>query len=395
MKRYSEFFLSLAAISILCSSCRQQSWQIDGRLDGDVNGSYVYLHYADTSRALIDSACISGNSFTLRGKSESIRSANLTLGKTYKNRNSRIAFPLFLEKGHIQVQANYDKARTSGRISDNYILSGTPSNRIFMEYMNATENFDRNDRKIFEIYGNHLMRGSNDHSRTYFEEGIRLTRQIDSLKDLRIAYTLSYLEKHHDSEAAFSLFIKILPSLNTDHIDRTLRLFPESVKQSAIGQAVVKQAESVRLSAEGATYSDHEFTLPDGESRRLSDYIGRGEYILLECWASWCGPCKRDIPHVKEVMKKYGGKGFRIIGISLDTDREAWKKAIEEYSIPWTQLSDLKGFTGSFTRTYKIRGIPTCILIDPQGKIIMRNARGAWLDRWLITQFGDPSDKNQ
>lgn len=393
MKRYFKILLCLPFISFACSSCQDRNWQIDGRLEGNVNGNYVYLHYADTSRALIDSACIVNNTFALQGKSEGIRLANLSVGKTYRKRNRRAVFPLFLEEGSIRIQADYDRARTSGRIFDHYILSGTSSNQIFIEYINESQHFDAEDREIFEIYGDYLMNKSGDHSRTYFEKGIGLTEKIDSLNDARVGYTFGYLSEHRDTEVAFYLITKILPSLTVEQIDRLTGIFPEPVRQSAIGRFVLKQTEEARLSAEGAAYTDFQLRLPNGESRHLSDYIGQGEYVLLECWASWCGPCKRDIPHVKEVVRKYGNKGFRVLGISMDTDREAWKKAIEEYSIPWVQLSNLEGFTGPLTRTYKIRGIPTCILLDPQGKILMRNARGSWLDRWLIGHFGDLFDK--
>lgn len=393
MKRHFKILFCIPVLLFIGSSCQNRNWQIDGRLEGNVNGSYVYLQYADTSRAFIDSACIVNNSFVLKGKSKETRLANLSVGKTYHKRNHRIVFPLFLEEGIIRIRADYDRARTSRGISDNYILSGTSSNQIFMEYINESQHFDAEDSKVFEIYGDHLMNKAGDHSRAFFEKGIGLTQKIDSLNKARVEYTFGYLSKHRDSEAAFYLITKILSSLTLEQIDRLTGIFSEPVRQSAIGRFVLKQTEDARLSAEGASYTDFELTLPDGESRRLSDYIGKGEYVLLECWASWCGPCKRDIPHVKEVVKRYGDKGFRVLGISMDTDRESWKKAIEEYSIPWVQLSNLEGFSGQLTRTYKIRGIPTCILIDPQGKIILRNARGSWLDRWLIEHFGDLFDK--
>lgn len=393
MKRHLIILTGLLTYLCVCSSCNKQNWQIEGRLEGNVNGNYVFLQYADTSRILIDSAFITDNSFTFKGQNQGIRLANLTIGKTYKKRNYRIALPLFLEKGQIHIQADYDRMTNSRNSFESYILSGTPSNQIFMDYINASQHFDQADSKVFELYGDHLMNKSGDHSRAYLNRGIQLTQQIDSLNEARVSYTQKYINEHRNSEAAFYLITKILASLSVEQIETLTSWFPESVKQSVIGQTVLKQTESVKLSAEGALYTDFQLSTPEQETRHLSDYIGKGEYVLLECWASWCGPCKRDIPHVKEVLAKYGPKGFRVVGISMDTDREAWKKAIAEHNIPWVQLSNLEGFNGQLTRTYKIRGIPTCILLDPQGKIIMRNARGSWLDHWLIRKFGDLFDK--
>lgn len=393
MNRYVKISFFLLTLCLGCTACQKPEWRIDGHLEGDVDGNYVFLQYADTSRTLIDSALISGKTFSLKGKSEGIRLANLSVGKAYTQPKGRIKLPVFLETGVIRLKANYDSIQSSRRIFDHYRLSGTPSNRIFAEYMENSNRFDREDRQIFAEYGNYLGNKPQDYSRAYFEKGIELTRKMDSMNRERITYTHCFLKNHRNSEAAFYLLTQVLSSLTVSQIDSMRAVFPNPVKQSPIGRVVEQEAELFRNTAEGAMYIDFPLMTPEGEKKNLSDFIGKGNYILLECWASWCGPCKKDIPHVKEVLKKYGPYGFGVLGISMDTQAEAWKKAIREHHITWPQLSNLKGFAGPLTRTYRIRGIPTCILIDPEGRIVMRNARGSWLDRWLIDRFGDLFDK--
>jgi len=371
------------------SACTDKSWQIEGRLDGNVNGCYVYLQYADTSRSLVDSALITDQNFTLKGKAEGVRLGSLYVGKTSKQRIGRVSLPLFVEAGQIRIQGDYDKLQASRQIFEYYIVSGTPANQVLMDYMEECRHFDRADQLVFDEYGDYLMNKQGDHSRAYFEKGLSLTRKIDSLSEARLSYSMACIRQYADSEVGLYIFSRVLSSLSLQQLEEMSALFPESLKQSAVGKWTMRQAEQAGCCAVGAMFTDFTLTTPQGEASRLSDYIGKGEYVLLECWASWCGPCKRDIPHVKQVVEKYGSKGFRVVGISMDTDREAWKKAIEEYRISWVQLSNLQGFAGALPRTYRIRGIPTCILLDPEGRIILRNARGSWLDRWLIGKFGD------
>lgn len=369
--------------------CSGDDWCIDGRLDGVADGSRVYLYYADTAASPVDSAWVAAGNFMLRGNTGAVRLSKLYVSEGGEKKKGYPGLPLFLEKGKIEIRGDYGEIRSARRINGYYRISGTPANEALTEYMEGCAHFDRAGRLVFDEYGDHLMNGARDRSRTYFEKGLSLTRRIDSLNEARLVYSLDCIRRHAGSEAGLYIFSGLLPSLSLRQIGEVSALFPAELQHSAVGRWVGRQAERTACSAVGALFTDFTLSTPEGEPRRLSEYIGKGEYVLLECWASWCGPCKRDIPHVKEVAEKYGDKGFRVVGISLDTDRESWKRAIEEYAIPWVQLSDLKGFSGDLPRVYGIRGIPTCLLLDPQGRIVLRNARGSWLDRWLIGQYGD------
>lgn len=126
---------------------------------------------------------------------------------------------------------------------------------------------------------------------------------------------------------------------------------------------------------------------PDGKSHKLSEYVGQGEWVLVDFWASWCGPCRAEMPNVVAAYEKYHGKGFEIVGLSFDKDKDEWVNAIKEWGMPWIQLSDLKYWETVAAGVYSVTGIPDNLLIDPEGTIIARGLRGEELEAKLSEIF--------
>ena len=139
----------------------------------------------------------------------------------------------------------------------------------------------------------------------------------------------------------------------------------------------------------GQQYTDLEMADPDGKMHKISELVGEGKYVFVDFWASWCGPCRAEMPNVLEAYNKFHAKGFEVIGVSFDQKKEAWVKAVEQLQMPWLQISDLKGWQCAAAPIYKIDGIPDNILIDPQGKIIDRGLRGKALHTRLQELLGE------
>ncbi len=157
------------------------------------------------------------------------------------------------------------------------------------------------------------------------------------------------------------------------------------VKRSSVGQDLKKVIEQIEMTADGSVAPD--FILPDmnGKKVRLSDL--RGKYVIIDFWASWCGPCCKEIPTVKSIYEKYNSKGLEILGLSLDHNKDKWLGAIEKYNMPWIQVSDLKGWECEVAKLYNVTGIPRVFLLDKEGKIISSKLRGEELSNKMDELF--------
>lgn len=139
----------------------------------------------------------------------------------------------------------------------------------------------------------------------------------------------------------------------------------------------------------GKQFIDLEAADENGESHALSEYAGKGKWVLLDFWASWCGPCRAEMPNVKTAYRKYHDKGFEIVGFSFDEKKKAWLKAINDMNLTWIHLSDLKGWGSIAAEVYEIEGIPDNLLIDPKGKIVAHDLRGEELQQALAKYIGE------
>lgn len=199
--------------------------------------------------------------------------------------------------------------------------------------------------------------------------------------------TLKLIAFLKDQPVSLGLF-NVLQDPNLIDKDKHIDLFISSAEKFkrewptySYTKELSNQVEKLKVTAVGQIAPEISLANPSGEIVKLSSL--RGKYVLIDFWAKWCGPCRRENPNVVKAYKRFKDKGFEVFGVSLDRNKEDWLKAIAEDGLTWTHVSDLKYFESQAAKDYNINAIPFSILLDKSGKIIAKNLRGAALEKKL------------
>jgi len=373
----------LAAGILLIAGCGQQTkFTINGKLTGANKDSLILEEMTEKSLEL-RSTLITGTDGSFN-YSDTAGNPRLFFLRT--NQNEYIT--LMVMRGE-KITVNAEK----GRINETLTVSGSPQTLLVMELnkevMKATNKIDSLDKQYQALRGK-----GNDPQVDAWVHG-----EYGKLVELQRSFIRAFVERHVDEPAsllALSHQIGQQPVLNGSadfdlfkKVDaRLYRKYPKSIlilNLHKYVEAMRPQMESVqsqeKTTGSGQVAPDITLPDPDGKYQTLSSF--RGKIVLLDFWAGWCGPCRRENPNLVAAYRKYHDKGFEIFQVSLDKTKPEWVAGIKQDGLNWIHVSDLKFWNSPVARLYGIESIPANFLLNREGKIISRNLRGASLDEEL------------
>ncbi len=211
---------------------------------------------------------------------------------------------------------------------------------------------------------------------------------LDSLSQAQVQLVRRIIRENKDNNIPVPYIVEAMQLLGYDGLKEALD--PKAAYYNHPDLAKAKQLlATYDKRAPGTKFKDMTMNDMDGKEVTLSQWAGKGNYVLVDFWASWCGPCRQEMPNVVANYEKYHAKGFEIVGVSFDQNKEPWVKAVQTMGLRWPQMSDLKGWQCAASDLYGIRSIPASVLIDPQGTIIALDLRGKALGKKLKEIFGE------
>ena len=356
--------IAALAVAALPSMAQGLKYSVSGTSADEGKKVYLMDQLTDTA---IDSMAVTDGKFAFSGTAEK----DAFMAVTAENNPWKTVF--FNDGTPVTINLNDSTLKGSAlneRLTKYDIEADVPYRAFRAKYMKMTQDEMMNHQEEISDALNKVMDGQMAFANRIFKE------ESQSLIPLNFAQ-LYFLD--NGVEAYDDLVKEQVAFANHPYLKKA--------KEDVV--AVTQPVDGEKTAFIGQQFIDLEMADPDGKMHKISELVGDGKYVLVDFWASWCGPCRQEMPNVLEAYNKYHEKGFEVIGVSFDNGKAAWVRAIGQLQMPWLQISDLKGWNSAAAPLYKIDAIPDNILIDPQGKIIDRALRGKPLHKKLQRIFGE------
>ena len=337
----------MAAAAVMAVGCANNGYVIEGQLEG-AEDQIVYLMNDKGEKC--DSTQMVAGAFKFEGEVE--QPAQLYLA------TERPFAIVYLEKGNIAVAGSMEDRQS-------ITVSGTPAN-------DAREAYGAWQGEFMEAY-----RAAEAEEQTAMEEEYYATIREKVAENTGNLFGVKlYLSELVYTDTAADMLAQV-------------EKFSPEMQQTEEVTKLKELAEAKAKVEVGKPYTEVVQPNMEGEDVALSSVVGEGKYVLLDFWASWCGPCMREVPYLIEAYKEYKDKGFEIFGVSFDRDAEAWKKAVESKEMNWIHVSEVNYFDNQAATDYAVRSIPSNFLIGPDGTIVAVNLRGEEVKAKIAELLGE------
>ena len=347
-------YLFAAGTMALAACSNDPAYKISGTIENVADGEYVFLQEAKGRELIkLDSAVVTNGVFEFNGRQDTAVNRYITYTPK-EGRGARLDF--FLENGNIIVT-----------MGENASITGTTNNDIYQAYKNESLALNKEIRALWEKT---KAEGITE------EQKAEIEKQYEVLSNKLDELTFNTIDANITNIVGIQLWPGNSYSMELEQLQALAAKVPAEFKTVPSIEKLLKRIEVLAKTAVGQKFTDFTLPSPEGNPVKLADIIAKNKYTLIDFWASWCGPCRAEMPNVVAAYKEYNKKGFGIVGVSLDSDAEAWKKAIKDMGMTWDHMSDVKGWQCEGAALYGVNSIPATVLVAQDGTIIARNLRG-------------------
>lgn len=347
------------ALSLLIPvfSCQNNEFTFTGKIEGMKDGDSVFINrFTNAEWEMYDTLVVKNSEFSMTRKADSceilsfwIRNAN---GSYYQGF-------FFSEPGKITLNADNEKTT----------IGGTPLNDQYQQISDSIYGFSDRIAALYE---------------TGDPSSADVARKSEALQQEVKAYLQKKITENAENQLGLFLTLSNSSLFAPEEMEQLIASLPEKTRNNPAIKSISSTIEQLKKNAVGQPYTDFEMTTPEGNSIKISDIVSKNKITVLDFWASWCGPCMAEAPDMVRLYQKVHAQGVEFVGVSLDTDEKAWKKAIADKGLIWPQGSELKEWQhNNGAKLYTVEGIPYTVVLSQEGIILAKGLRAEQLEDFI------------